>query len=425
MQAIQRAGLIVSLCLLMLPCRSQDDPFGRLPTWTAEQVREDFDALISALKRHHPALYRYCSPQQFDRSVDSLRASLYRPMSEFELLGSITALYPLIGDGHTLFLPTEEWTGTAPARYFPLPVEYGDMALHVGCDGAQPDQPHSGARILAINGTPAAAIIDTLLTRQVRDGMHTSYANWILRQWFRSYYRFSFGEPERFQVLIEQDGERMKLMVDAVDADALPPPCSPDPEKVLELSFLANSIALLRISSFERSRLKLREIDSAFASIREQGARRLILDLRGNQGGEPRNAERLLAHVLDRPFSLVAKGPAAGITRPLKDRYSGALCALMDGGSFSATAMVLAQLELHARGPLIGEESGGNRTVISGSARTVHLPNTRIACTISRKDWWLVEREVDGRGVMPTHASPMIPAQDLALEKAVQLLSGQ
>ncbi|MCB0814198.1 MAG: hypothetical protein KDB87_13705, partial [Flavobacteriales bacterium] len=118
----------------------------------------------------------------------------------------------------------------------------------------------------------------------------------------------------------------------------------------------------------------------------------------------------------------VAKGPFARTTKPRRPTYSGKLCTLMDGGSFSATAMVLAQLELHARGALIGEESGGNRTVISGSARTMHLPHTRIACTISRKDWWLVEREVDGRGVMPTHPVASALDHDAALVRALHVL---
>ncbi|MCB0791755.1 MAG: hypothetical protein H6595_08895 [Flavobacteriales bacterium] len=420
--ALTRAALLASWCPALLAAYGQGDPFGRMPQWTVDQLHEDLDALAAALKKHHPAPYRYCTPEQFDRCVDSLHRSLDRPLTEFEFLGRISALYPLLGDGHTLFLPTEEWAATAPARYFPLPVVFTDTALHVGCDAARPDDRYTGARILAINNSPADRIIDTLLTRQVRDGRHTSYASWILNTWFRSYYRFSFGEPERFQVVIEKDGVRTELVMDASEAAALPASCTPVPAQGLELSFLPDSIALLRIGSFERALVRPNGIDAAFAMMRDRRICRLVLDLRGNQGGDPRAAKRLLAHLLDRPFSLVAKGPSAGFTRPVKDSYSGALCTLMDGGSFSATTMVLAQLEHFHRGPLIGEESGGNRTVISGSARIMHLPNTRIACTISRKDWWLVEREADGRGITPTHEVARSDGHDAMLEKAIHLL---
>ena len=418
--ALMRAALIASWCLTFLAARGQDDPFGRMPKWSVDQLHEDLDALVEALKKHHPAPYRYCTPEQFDRRVDSLRTSLDRPLTEFEFLGRIAALYPLLGDGHTLFLPTEEWA--TPARYFPLPVVFTDSALYLGCEAQRPDHPHNGARILRINGTPAEAIIDTLLTRQVRDGRHTSYATWILNKWFRSYYRLSFGEPGSFQVLIEQHGERTMMELDAVTSSEVRTPCSHGTGSAWELSFLTDSTALLRIGSFKPADLRTKDIDALFTTLAERRIQRLVLDLRGNEGGGPRSAERLLAHLLDRPFSLVAKGPSARTTKPRRPTYSGKLCTLMDGGSFSATAMVLAQLELHARGALIGEESGGNRTVISGSARTMHLPHTRIACTISRKDWWLVEREVDGRGVMPTHPVASALDHDAALVRALHVL---
>ena len=192
------------------------------------------------------------------------------------------------------------------------------------------------------------------------------------------------------------------------------------------LTLLGNDVAVMRIPSFAKGHLRPAEIDAAFDTLRTHNVRRLVLDLRGDQGGEPRSAKRLLAHLLDRPFRLVRKGPHHGRVSPLSNRYTGALCTLMDGGSFSVTAMVLAQLEAHQRGPLIGSESGGCRTVISGSGRTMVLPNTRIACTISRKDWWLVDAAVDGFGVRPTH--PIAPPAtlpgcgDAALKKALELL---
>jgi hypothetical protein len=99
----------------------------------------------------------------------------------------------------------------------------------------------------------------------------------------------------------------------------------------------------------------------------------------------------------------------------------------MDGGCFSATGMVLAQLELHKRGALIGEEAGGERTVLSGSARTTVLRHSRISCTVSRRRWQLVEREHDGHGVVPTHpvhvsTADLIQGTDAVLLAAMELI---
>ncbi|WKZ66500.1 MAG: S41 family peptidase [Flavobacteriales bacterium] len=424
--ALIRFGARALLSLTLTRVQGQPGPFSRMPTWSPEEAREDLDAVVKALKAHHPALYRYCTPEQFERCADSLRRSLDRPCTEFELLNRLAAFYPLLGDGHTLFLPTEEWAQEAPARYFPLPIAVTDSALYLRCSAGLEDSTLAGARVQAINGVPATAILDTLITRQVRDGLHTSYAIWVLDQWFRSYYRFSYGEPEQFTVQVEKAGERQEFILRARSSDELPEPCAPPSDGRLKLTLLANKAAVLRIPSFAKDDLRPAEIDAAFDTLRTHGVQHLVLDLRGDQGGEPRSAKRLLAHLLDRPFRLVRKGPHHGMVRPLKNHYTGALCTLMDGGSFSVTAMVLAQLEAHQRGPLIGSESGGCRTVISGCGRTVVLPNTRITCTISRKDWWLVDAPVDGRGVQPIHpvaTEVTMPwRRDAALEKALELL---
>lgn len=424
--ALNRFGAVALLSLAFAGVQGQAGPFGRLPSWSPEQAREDLDVLVKKLKSHHPALYRYCTPEQFDRCADSLRRSITAPCTEFEILNRLAAFYPLLGDGHTLFLPSEEWAQQAPARYFPLPITVTDSALFIRCGAGLVDSSLAGAHVLSINGVPSASILDTLVMRQVRDGMHTDYAIWVLDQWFKSYYRFSFGEPEQYHLLVEKAGQRQELTFRARSADELPGPCVAPSDSRLKLTLLGNDVAVMRIPSFAKGDLRPYEIDAAFDTLRMHGVERLVLDLRGDQGGEPRSAKRLLAHLLDRRFSLVRKGPHHGWVSPVANRYTGALCTLLDGGSFSVTAMVLAQLETHQRGPLIGSESGGCRTVISGSGRTVVLPNTRIACTISRKDWWLVDAAVDGRGVQPTH--PITPdvtmpwRRDAAFVKALELL---
>lgn len=424
--ALTRFGAFALLSLAFTGVQGQTGPFSRMPTWSAEHAREDLDVLVKALKADHPALYRYCTPEQFERCADSLRQSLSAPCTELEILDRLAAFYPLLGDGHTLFLPTEEWAQGAPARYFPLPITVTDTALYIRCSAGIVDSSLAGAHVLAINGVPSSSILDTLITRQVRDGLHTDYAIWVLDQWFRSYYRYSFGEPDQFSVLVEKAGQRQVITCQARSFDELPEPCGPPSDGRLKLTLLGNDVAVMRIPSFAKGDLKPSEIDAAFDTLRMHGVERLVLDLRGDQGGEPRSAKRLLAHLLNRPFRLVRKGPHNELDRPVQRPYTGALCTLMDGGSFSVTTMVLAQLEAQQRGPLIGSESGGCRTVISGSGRTVVLPNTRIACTISRKDWWLVDKPVDGRGVRPTHpiaSDVTMPwRRDAAFMKALELL---
>ncbi|MEO8067653.1 MAG: S41 family peptidase [Flavobacteriales bacterium] len=187
--------------------------------------------------------------------------------------------------------------------------------------------------------------------------------------------------------------------------------CAPEPDGGIRLLWPDSTTALLVVPSFEGTAHPLRD---AFARINERKAQHLVLDLRGNQGGDPALAKFLLAHLLDTTFTLVEQGPASGRVPPAAQPFAGKVYTLMDGGCFSATGMVLAQLQLHHRGPLIGEEAGGNRTVLSGSARTTMLTHSRIACTISRKTWQLVQRTDDGHGVRPTDRIAPSPADRIA-----------
>ena len=138
-------------------------------------------------------------------------------------------------------------------------------------------------------------------------------------------------------------------------------------------------------------------------------------------------AKLLLAHLLNAPFHLVWKGPASGRCRPVAHPYAGKLVVLMDGGSFSATGMVLSCLERHGRATFIGEEAGGNRTVLSGSPKHFRLPNTGLDCYISTRLWQLVDRPNEGHGVLPTIAvaptiEDIVHRRDPVMEAALRAL---
>ena len=90
--------------------------------------------------------------------------------------------------------------------------------------------------------------------------------------------------------------------------------------------------------------------------------------------------------------------------------------------------MVLSCLERHQRATFIGEEAGGNRTVISGSPKKFTLPNTRLDCYISTRTWQLADGTNDGHGVMPTiPISPtiddLVQGRDPVMEAALEFIS--
>lgn len=399
-------------------------------SFTHDQLIADLEHLERTLRRVHPGLFMYATPEDLAARFDRIRGDIGAGMTGLRFLAHISELYALLGDGHTMFLPSDE---DATGRYLPLDAVWLNGRLYILRNGSSDKRLAPGTEIHAINGIPAVAVMDTLLMRQIRDGWNVTYPQWIINRWFKAYYRFSYGEPERFDLLIstalgEEHVTIEPLTGDSIRANHALNGTKAVSEPTFNLSFVhGDGPAILTVPSLEKGSITSERLDNAFAEIRQRGATGLILDLRGDQGGEPRHAKRLLAHLLHERFELVHEGPASGSMKPRRDAFTGKLVVLVDGGSFSATGMVLSCLERHERATFIGEEAGGNRTVLAGSPRHFVLPNSRINCYISTRLWQLSDRPNDGHGVMPTIAvSPtiedIIAGRDPMIESAMKHL---
>lgn len=399
---------IIAALALLVHVVSQGQPPQR--SYQPTELRSDLDRLEQALRSKHPALFMYASAARIERCFDSLRNAVRRPMTELEFLSAISSIHPSLGDGHTLFLPSKA-DADREKRKLPFGVHWADGHLHIIENGSADERLFPGTAIDAINGIPVAAIMDTLMMRQIRDGRNTTYPLWILNSYFKEYYRFSFGQPDSFRLKVRSSAGDDFIVVRALPSDSIRVniamrSLSHDKQAAdgFGIRYGPEGAAILRIPSFERGSFTANQLDEAFEELRAKRTQALIIDLRGNQGGEPMLAKRLLAHLLDKPFELVLHGPASGVTRPRRVVFAGDVTALMDGGSFSVTGMVLSCLERHGRATFVGEEAGGNRTVLAGSPKRITMPHTRIECYISTRLWQLADRPNDGHGVMPTIA---------------------
>ena len=107
-----------------------------------------------------------------------------------------------------------------------------------------------------------------------------------------------------------------------------------------------------------------------FAHVDSIGARRLILDLRGNGGGN-NYLNQPLVHAL--------------IRRPSLDR-PGALFAIVDRGTFSAAVNLAADLERETQALFVGEPTGGAPNS-PGDPAHVRLPASGLVVRISTVFW--------------------------------------
>jgi C-terminal processing protease CtpA/Prc len=284
------------------------------------------------------------------------------------------------------------------------------------------------------------------MIRQIRDGNNQTYPEWILNNYFSSYYSFLFGQPRLFSLELKNAaGELDKKQVTALTKDSIRffsqfRYADGYPQKVegqgitLEEKNNINT-AILTIKSFDPDLLqsfykqdyKL-VMDSLFKHLSLQHTSNLILDLRNNQGGDFKPARYLLSYLIRNPSMFLLNGKEARLIQPQTNHFAGKIFVLINGGSFSATAIVIAILERDKRGIFIEEETGGNKHIISGDPIEVVLPGTKIRGYISTTNYRIVAGFNDGHGVLPTYPvhlkiADILTGNDTSKALAMELIS--
>lgn len=440
--------ILLSILAMSQPVSGQTETYDPNSLYSVASLKADLSYLKSKITKMHPGLYRYTPKANFDHFWDSLHNAVNRPMNHQEFLAMVTLLNEKIRNGHTMFLPgTSAMTyNNTRGRFFPFSVRYVEGKLVVEENNSADSTITRGAEILHINGLSTATIMSRLQSRQIRDGYNQTYARWILDQYFPSYYSFTFGQPAQFTMQLSSPNRELyekyirSLPKDSIayfrqiryGNNALPVNAA---QGIALTETTGNKAAILKIKSFDPDILKYtygqdykRTIDSLFYSLKSNKTTSLILDLRDNQGGDFLPARYLLSYLTLKPTRFLLEGEQSRLIEPKANHFKGRLIVLINGGSYSSTAMVAATLERDKRAVFIGEETGGNKIIITGNPVEVVLPHTKIRCYISTTTYRIVEGINHGHGVLPTYEA--IPAmedirekRDRALEMAFKLIA--
>ncbi len=222
------------------------------------------------------------------------------------------------------------------------------------------------------------------------------------------------------------------------------------------LTFLEkdSSIAVLKIKAFSKGKYK-KFYKQAFQRIQNNQSKTLIIDLRNNGGGRLNEIVDLYKYLADSTFvfldesevtsrtsiisnyfqggSLFSKIPrilTAPIIVPIiavlvhknkngkyylsnktspekikETAFKGKLYVLINGGSFSASSVISANLKGEKRAVFVGQETGGaHNGTVAGRMPIIELPNSKIKIRIGLMNTVpLHKSEIFGRGVFPDH----------------------
>jgi C-terminal processing protease CtpA/Prc len=413
--------LVLKDSLLMLPeARFHPGPYFTYPViFTKEELRADFKQFRSILEETHPALYDYTEKAVLDSLFDRNFASIEGDMDFRSFLILMTGVISRVGCGHSsLWIPGDYWT-VAPSGLFPLKLQPVEEKFYVTGTFSDSFLIPVGSELYSINGLAMAQIVKRLESLSSSDGMIQSFRRAKVGQNFALKYAMAYGFSNTFAVRFLPPGQEVpfEAVVQAVSKEQL----DRGTDEHNELSFreLDGESALLTINTFGyygQVDMFKSFVDSVFQVIDQKGIENLIMDLRGNGGGDPFCASYLWGYLQAEPLPYFEDhyGRYDTLANPIPLpplHFRGRLFTLIDGLGFSTTGHFCGLLKYHRVGKFVGTETGATFTC-TGNATYPPLDNTGIMVGTARvMRYTAAVKGMDpGRGVQPDYY--VVPAQD-------------
>jgi hypothetical protein len=452
-------------------------------TFSASVLQADFDVLKGALAEAHGGYDRFAPRAEVDRRLAGYRSRLDRPMTALEFSGVVAEAVAGLRDGH---LRPELDTATArrlsSARVFPLRLFAQGTQLFVLFNDTPADSVvKPGMELLRVNGRSIEQLRATLVPKISGDGfIETGKRTRFVNGFANLFWQF-VDTAGRFTVEARDSNGRVvvatldgvlaasrRMNTNPVNAPVVAALARIDTTRGNVTLDVVGDVHRLRVRSFSPAGIPA-ALDSVFRLLAERKADRLILDLRGNGGGTDEDGALLVSHLVDRPFRYFDRITVRTITpsfatwlprtseglkngtvadsgggfrvlptrhrgvaeqQPAANAFHGRLVVLIDGGSFSTTADVAAQLRSMGRATFVGEEtSGGYEGNTSGLNADIVLPATKLKLRVMMYDYWNAVKPpaVRGRGTLPDHEvapaiTDVLAGRDVVLERALALI---
>lgn len=496
------AAILLPLLLFLGP-KLWSQTYNPDKQFTVNELKRDFSVIRSALEYSHPGAYWYNTPEKLKKYLDSAYAQINRPMTEREFYWFISPVLAQVQCGHTYPRMSQAYeTSDAPRpTYLPFEFFWDGERLFIVRNGSTDSTLVPGDEVLAIGGVPVPELAREARNSQSADGDNAAWKNVMLDMFLieEVYLNRHNGKPPFRLTVSTQNGVR-ETEVTARKRKPTTQPVKPAPQLskkeqqkedkrreeeeragYIKFRFTGgdSSAAILKISGFGYE--KVYGVDyqkkhrSIFKAMSEKNVQNLVIDLRGNSGGNGEIAEDLMSYLVDKNIKVADRNELYTVnlaymdtliqyfekqpqshgfqksrlkkigenlyrfkfegkpeTKPQgKYRFGGNVYVITDGWVFSAGSLFVSSLRAQRKITVVGTETGGGAVGCSGGRISrIILPNTGIRISFPHFRMYAVtDAKADGHGVIPDYPVRRVwldraEHRDPEMKKVFELMRG-
>ncbi len=432
-----------------------------LELYPPEELRAELDYLQQQLEQRQPNWQVYHPQETWEKRLTIVKEQLTRPLTLVQWYQKLNYVLEAAHEGHLNIGSASDafYTGFATGEFKVLPLIVRGIGEQVFVWTNLSNKPllRRGDELLSINGRSIASIRRQIFEHTLADGHIESSKQAFFQEEFAARYFWFIEVPDSFVITYQPFGQSTTKTITIAALShldmaqwmvqrQLPRPSRPQGLEALYSCSFHDKTAMLTLRNFNSRDWEVYDktpaifYEQVFKRLRKNKIQHLIIDVRGNKGGNKDFVDALLPYLWLEPrqgtYRSLLRTNGYLVESILPNRnplyFKGQIYVLTDGRTYS-TAALLAQYAVHyANAISIGGETGSRlEGFAAGGHYKIILPYSKIKIEIPNawvRNKLLTPPSLANRGLLPHYKvepslRDLLNERDVVLEKAWALIN--